>query len=151
VQPSAERLDAFAHAYQAVTAGDAGRPSCDGRGVVGHLNGDLLRILGDGDSHGPGGRGVAGDVGERLLNDPVDGADDFGRPRADGEIGGEAQVDRGAVAAEALDQLADRLGCAAGAGGVAGVAQQPDQLADGGQRSAPALSMLASAASADPG
>ena len=59
-------------------------------------------------------RGVAGDVGQRLLYDPVDGAGHFGRPP---RVRRRASADaRRAVAVEPFDQLAELLGAGHGGG-----------------------------------
>ncbi|GAA3473809.1 hypothetical protein GCM10018965_083620 [Nonomuraea roseola] len=87
------------------------------------------------DLHPPGSRGVAADVGERLLQHPVQGGHDLGRQRAVGDALSDLEGDARPAGAEALGEQAQvGEGGAGGAGGLVLRAQHADQAAHRGER-----------------
>src|SRR5690606_9024657 len=123
-QPTAERGRALAHADQPETR--AGRRTLRARAVVDDLDAEPVRPVADPD---PRGRwpGVSGDVGERLLHDPVGGAVDLAREVARLALDGGGH--RHAGRARLLEQPGQVVEAPAGPVVVAVAAQHVERLA----------------------
>src|SRR5690606_40477351 len=75
-QQNTKGLNTFTPPHQAVAAAAVAGV----RSIVSDLHDDHVPVPGEADRHGGGVRGVTRDVGQSLLDDPMDGGGHLGRP-----------------------------------------------------------------------